>query len=57
MATAIKKASGLKPKVVAKLTAIGPMTSTVAALLRNGVTAMAVIMMRAMARQAVRHLS
>ncbi len=41
----MRKASGLKPSCVAKLAAMGAITSTVAALLRNGVTAIAATMM------------
>ena len=55
MATAIRKASDLYPSVWAKLAAIGAMTRTVAALLRNGVTAMPVTRISATPRR--RHLS
>ena len=49
IATAIRNGSGLKPSVLAKLAAIGAITSTVAALLRNGVTAIAATMISASA--------
>jgi len=49
MATAMRNGSGLWLSLAAKLAAIGAITRTVAALLRNGVTAMAAARIRASA--------
>jgi hypothetical protein len=49
MATAMRNGSGLWLSLAAKLAAIGAITSTVAALLRNGVTAIAAARIRARA--------
>src|ERR1051325_10609013 len=44
IATAIRKGSGLRPSFAARLVLIGAMISTVAALLRKGVSAIVAIM-------------